>query len=199
MHMWRGLPDEAELIEAWRTARPFPHVVIDDFVPAGELERLMAQLEEEPVDRYEADLYAFEASAPEPASPELRDLRTEFAEVLAPALARVTGKHTTRVDMRAYAYRPGHYLLPHVDHQAGLTRVLAYAYYLPSPEPPVGGELELFACRAEAGELVEITSAKRIEPRVNRLVVFEVSPTSLHRVCEVLAGLRLSLSGWFHA
>jgi Rps23 Pro-64 3,4-dihydroxylase Tpa1-like proline 4-hydroxylase len=103
------------------------------------------------------------------------------------------------VDMRAYAYRPGHYLLPHTDHQDGLARVLAYAYYLPSPEPPRGGELELFACELAGGEITSVSSGRVIEPRANRLVVFDVSDASLHRVHEVLAGLRLSLAGWFYA
>jgi Rps23 Pro-64 3,4-dihydroxylase Tpa1-like proline 4-hydroxylase len=100
--------------------------------------------------------------------------------------------------MRAYAYRVGHYLLPHCDHQDGLGRELAYAYYLPSPEPPSGGELEMFACRAEHGELVATDSAELFEPVPNRLIVFEVSSRSLHQVREVLAGLRISLAGWFY-
>ncbi|HEX5060817.1 MAG TPA: 2OG-Fe(II) oxygenase, partial [Kofleriaceae bacterium] len=122
----------------------------------------------------------------------------EFAAVLAPPLSRITGKPVSRVDMRAYAYRPGHYLLPHSDHQDGLTRALAYAYYVPSPEPPQGGELELFACRIERGEIVATDSARIIEPRGNRLVVFDVSDVSLHQVREVLSGLRISLAGWFY-
>ncbi len=32
----------------------------------------------------------------------------------------------------------------------------------------------------------------------NRLVVFDVSDVSLHQVREVLAGLRISLAGWFY-
>jgi Rps23 Pro-64 3,4-dihydroxylase Tpa1-like proline 4-hydroxylase len=113
-------------------------------------------------------------------------------------LARITGKQIVRADMRAYAYRPGDYLLPHSDHQEGLTRALAYAYYLPTPEPPRGGELELFACDLDRGEIVATESAKLIEPRSNRLVVFDVSDVSLHQVREVVAGLRLSLAGWFY-
>ena len=95
--------------------------------------------------------------------------------------------------MRAFAYRTGHYLLPHSDHQDGLERVLAYAYYLPSPEPPRGGELELFRVTPEA-----ITSELLIAPRPHRLVVFDVSDVSLHQVREVLGGLRISLAGWFY-
>ncbi len=113
------------------------------------------------------------------------------------------GKPLTRADLRAYAYRPGDHLLPHTDHQQRLGRVIAYAYYLPSPEPPQGGELELFACRREQAEgdgddVCDITSAKVIEPVANRLVLFEVGDRSLHQVREVTSGLRLSLAGWFY-
>jgi Rps23 Pro-64 3,4-dihydroxylase Tpa1-like proline 4-hydroxylase len=190
--------DERALAATWRAAQPFPHVVIDDFVAGAELDALLSILDDEAVERYQGDIFSFEASAPEPQTAALRELRDELARTLAPVLARITGKPVTRVDMRAYAYRPGHYLLPHSDHQDGLTRALAYAYYLPSPDPPRGGELELFACRVEHGDIVATDSAKLIEPRANRLVVFDVSDVSLHQVCEVLGGLRISLAGWFY-
>jgi len=199
--MWRLPPTWAtrahELAATWRAAEPFPHLVIDDFVPADALAELHAILDEEPVERHEGDLFAFEATAPEPTTAELRALRDGFAATLAPALSTITTKPVTRVDMRAYAYRPGHYLLPHSDHQHGLARALAYAYYLPSPEPPLGGELELFRCRVERGAIVATDSERVIEPRANRLVVFDVSDISLHQVREVLGGLRISLAGWF--
>jgi len=199
--MWRlaaAWQDEDQLARAWRAAQPFPHLVFDDFAPAERLAELMETLEEEPVHRYEGDIFAFEASAPEPATSALAALRDAFARTLAPPLARITDRRLDRVDMRAYAYRVGHYLLPHSDHQEGLARQLAYAYYLPSPEPPAGGELEMFACRAEGGELVAIERARLYEPVANRLIVFDVSPVSLHQVREVLAGLRISLAGWFY-
>ena len=199
--MWRLGPtwqDEHQLARAWRAARPFPHLVFDDFVPEAALPALLAILEEEPVERYEADIFAFEASAPEPVTPELRALRDSLASVLGPPLSRITGRQVRRADLRAYAYRVGHYLLPHSDHQDDLGRAIAYAYYLPSPEPPSGGELELFACRAEHGELIATEHARLIQPAANRLVVFEVSPLSLHQVREVLGGLRISLAGWFY-
>ncbi|HEX7838944.1 MAG TPA: 2OG-Fe(II) oxygenase [Kofleriaceae bacterium] len=199
--MWRLVPawqDEDQLARVWRAARPFPHLVFDDFVPGEVLPELLAILEEEPVERYEGDIFAFEASAPEPTTPEFRMLRDSFASVLSPPLSRITGRRLRRADMRAYAYRVGHYLLPHSDHQEDLGRAVAYAYYLPSPEPPSGGELEMFSCRAENGELVATESARLIEPAPNRLVVFEVSALSLHQVREVLDGLRISLAGWFY-
>jgi hypothetical protein len=184
---WR---DEELLASRWRAAAPFPHLIFDDFVAEG----LMEVLDDEHVDRYEGDLFAFEASRPGG----MREVCEEFAAVLGPALARITGKPIGSADMRAFAYRPGHYLLPHSDHQDGLERLLAYAYYLPSPEPPHGGELELFRCELANGELVATESALWIEPRPHRLVVFDVSDVSLHQVREVLAGLRISLAGWFY-
>lgn len=190
--MWQ---DEPALAVAWRTAAPFPHLICDDFAPAPD--QLLSVLEDEAVDPYEGDLFRFEATAPEPKTDELRALRDGFAAALCPVLSRVTGKQLQRADMRAYAYRVGHYLLPHSDHQEGLARALAYAYYLPSPEPPVGGELELYRCESR-GELVSTESALVITPRANRLVVFDVSDISLHQVSEVLGGLRLSLAGWFY-
>lgn len=115
-------------------------------------------------------------------------------------MSQITGKALDHADMRAYAYRVGHYLLPHTDRQEGVERLLAYAYYLPSPEPPRGGELELFHCAVDRArdEITSTTSALLVEPRPNRLVVFDVSEISIHQVREVLGGLRISLAGWFY-
>ncbi|HEY4056964.1 MAG TPA: 2OG-Fe(II) oxygenase [Kofleriaceae bacterium] len=178
--MWPSLGDEALLATAWRSALPFPHIVIDNFVPETPVLEL---LDDEAVVRQEGDIFAFEASA------HLADLSASFGAALCAPLSRITGKATTRAELRAYAYRPGHYLLPHTDHQEGLTRLLAFAYYLPSPERPVGGELELYD---------GIASARVIEATENRLVIFDVGDQSLHQVREVLGGLRLSLAGWFY-
>lgn len=191
--------DEASLARAWRAATPFPHLVVDDFVPSENLSELIEIVDDETIDSYAADIYAFEATAPLPKTERFCSLRDELASVLAPPLSRITAKSLRRVDMRAYAYRPGHFLLPHTDHQDGVGRAIAYAYYLPTPEPPVGGELELFECVLEAGEIIATPSARLIEPKPNRLVLFEVSDVSLHQVREVLGGLRASLAGWFYA
>ena len=51
---------------------------------------------------------------------------------------------------------------------------------------------------ASPSELVTTDSAKLVEPRANRLVVFEVGDLSLHQVREVMSGLRISLAGWFY-
>jgi Rps23 Pro-64 3,4-dihydroxylase Tpa1-like proline 4-hydroxylase len=190
--------DEAALARAWGGAQPFSHLIFDDFVPTLSLGPMLEMLDEEPLEPYAADIYAFEASRPEPRTEGLSSLRDAFAAAVAPALSRVTGRVVRRADMRVYAYEAGHYLLPHSDHQEGVGRALAYALYLPSPSPPTGGELELFRCELDAGELVSAESAELVEPRPNRLVVFEVGHASLHQVREVLSGVRISLSGWLY-
>src|SRR5688500_7630982 len=108
--MWSLGPlweDEATLARAWRGADPFPHLVFDAFVADDALPALTAILEEEPIDRYEGDIFAFEASSPEPRTDGLRELRESFAATLAPALSRIVEKPLRRADMRAFAYRVG--------------------------------------------------------------------------------------------
>lgn len=200
--MWRlgrEWEDEARLASDWRSARPFSHLIFDDVIGAAAMPELLAVLDEEPVETFASEVYLFDASTPEPRTAGLRRLRASFFETFGPPLERITGKALRRVDMRAYAYREGHYLLPHSDHQVGVGRALAFAYYASSPEPPCGGELELFECKKNAGgELVSTDSALVIEPKADRLVVFEVGDLSLHQVREVMSGLRVSLSGWFY-
>lgn len=69
--------------------------MLDDLVRAESLPDL-AVLDEEPVDDYRGDIFAFEASALEPRTAVLRELRESFAAVLAPRLTRITGKTVTR-------------------------------------------------------------------------------------------------------
>lgn len=187
--IWQ-FPSTPDLRATYAAAWPFPHLVVDDLLPAASIDALFAILDDEPVERYRADLYTFDATAPEPTTAAFAEVRAELAATLAPIVADLAQRPCTRCDLRAYAYRVGDYLLPHTDHREHLERQVAFIYYLPSPEPPVGGELELFA--------TDYASARVIEPRGNRLVLFGVSDTSLHQVREVTAGLRLSLAGWFY-
>ena len=89
-HLGSTANDEHRLAETWRAVQPFPHLVFDDLVAAKALPELFAILEEEPVDRYEGDIFAFEATAPEPRTEEFRSLRDAFGRALAPPLSRIT-------------------------------------------------------------------------------------------------------------
>ncbi|HPH69058.1 MAG TPA: 2OG-Fe(II) oxygenase [Kofleriaceae bacterium] len=194
--------DQHALQQTWRAATPFPHLIIDDLLSDHDLATLVEILDEEPVEFATTDIYAFDATAVVPATSAFAALREQFGASLAPTLSLLTSTTVQRADMRAYAYRPGHYLLPHTDYQPEQQRVLAYAYYLPTPDAPDGGELELYACALDSTSsndaLGPARLVQRIEPRPNRCVIFEVRPDSLHQVNEVLSGLRLSLAGWFY-
>jgi Rps23 Pro-64 3,4-dihydroxylase Tpa1-like proline 4-hydroxylase len=115
-----------------------------------------------------------------------------------PAVRSISGREITRVDLRSYVYLAGSFLLPHSDCQTAGGRRVAFAYYLHSAGC-IGGELELFEARLEGEFPVETRAALTIEPRANRMVLFDVTPASIHQVREVLAGARISLSGWFLA
>src|SRR5690606_8094235 len=95
----RAVGDEVARAAAWRSARPFPHLVLDDVLADDALAELFGVLDEEAVDRYEGDIFRFEATAPEPATAEFRAVRDAFAQAFAPVLSRVTGKPVSRVDM----------------------------------------------------------------------------------------------------
>jgi Rps23 Pro-64 3,4-dihydroxylase Tpa1-like proline 4-hydroxylase len=190
----------SSLAEAWRAARPFPFVVLDGLVGPSALAELRAAVEREPHAANRGELYEMMASDEPPRQP----LLGRFADALAApdalaAAAAITGKRVSRVELRSYVYLTGSYLLPHTDYRPGMAREIAFAFYL-SPEAAfAGGALELFACTVEGGEIVATQPALTVEPRADRLVLFDVGPTTLHQVREVTAGGRVSLAGWLLA
>jgi hypothetical protein len=193
--MIRWPADPGALSLAFRRARPFPHLVIDELLAPEDLARVAADAREEPQFLVEDEIYLHLRSADPPLRPWLRALHGELSASGA-VVSRICGATVSRADGAAYTYLEGHYLLPHSDWRKGEQRALAYAYYL---APPLrGGELELFSCTTRRGAIVATRAARRIAPRANRLVLFEVSETALHRVREVLRGARLSLAGWFY-
>ncbi|NUP13271.1 MAG: 2OG-Fe(II) oxygenase [Polyangiaceae bacterium] len=186
------------LRERWRVASPFSHVVIDRFVDASFLASLRAAFDDEPASNLQDEIFDVMASS---APPEVDVFRALHAAMTAPvflaALHAITGESLTGAEMRAYAYLPGHYLLPHADRDDGGRRRLAYAFYVDLFDGTTGGELDLYECLSKDGDIVETRVGTTIEPCANRCVIFEVSDQSLHRVREVTAGGRLSLAGWF--
>lgn len=187
------------LAEAWRRAQPFPHVVIDGMVCAAELDVLRESIGREPHAPEHSEIVDCFASAPELTEPNLAAFAAAMAspEVLA-AVHGITGKRVSTVEVRSYCYITGGYLLPHTDGMRALGRQVAFAAYLSLDEQCAGGELELFRCELDAsGDLAVAEPAAMIEHRGNRLVLFDVSETSLHQIREVIAGSRISLAGWF--
>jgi Rps23 Pro-64 3,4-dihydroxylase Tpa1-like proline 4-hydroxylase len=181
----------------WRAARPFAHLVIDDLVDAPSLAALCTAVAAEPHWPNRGEIFDLMGSADQVQHPTLRAFHAELGapEILS-AVRMLSGRPIDRVDLRSYVYMPGNYLLPHTDCRTSMGRQVAYAYYLYSREVE-GGELELFDCSMQGDDIVATRPALRIEPRENRMVIFEVTPASLHQVREVVRGARVSLSGWF--
>ena len=188
-------PDLAALGRKFRAARPFRHVVVDGLLSGADHARMQAEFGGEPLVPVEGEIYAQLRGPEPPLQPSLRALVEALGSSCA-AVSEICGVPVSHADGAAYAYREDHYLLPHSDSRQHLGRALAYAYYISSPER--GGELELFACTARSGRIVRTRPAKRIAPRPNRLVLFEVDDLALHQIREVLAGERTSIAGWFH-
>jgi hypothetical protein len=187
--------DVPALASAWRAARPFPHVILDELTPPERVAELRAAIAREPHWPNRGDFYEMMASADPPAHESLRAFAAELARA---PIAALTGKTVTRLELRSYVYLPGAYLLPHSDCRADQRRAVAFAYYLSNAADVRGGELEFFDCKVDGDEIIETPSAKLIAPEANRLVLFEVSLQSLHQVREVTSGGRVSLSGWFY-
>jgi len=190
--------DANALAVTWRSARPFPHVILDGLLAPDELQALREEIARTPHFPNHTDFYEMMGS-PEELGPAATAFREALDDPGREVVARVTGKAPARVSLRSYVYLAGSYLLPHNDMGTAETgRIVAWAYYLLPRERCAGGELELFDCTLDGDEIVGATPALRIEPVENRLVVFDVSPRSLHQVREVTSGGRVSLSGWYY-
>jgi Rps23 Pro-64 3,4-dihydroxylase Tpa1-like proline 4-hydroxylase len=189
--------DATALGEAWRRARPFPHVVVDALVPDTALAELRDAVAKEPHWPNHDEIYDMMRSGEPMAHPTLCAFQAELGSAAALATVRaVTGKPVERIEMRSYVFMPGNYLLPHTDCQSQVGRKVAFAYYLWNG-PLEGGELDLFDCDVANGRITASRPGTTILPQPNRLVLFDVSLASLHQVREVTIGARLSLSGWF--
>ena len=129
------------LANAWRTARPYSHVVIDDLVPDRGLAALCEAVLAEPHQRTRGEIFDMLGSAETVAHPTLRAFHVSLgSEKALSAVHAITGKRPRRVVMRSFIYLDGSYLLPHTDHRDELGRLVAFAYYLQADGE--GGELD---------------------------------------------------------
>ncbi|GBG26666.1 Prolyl 3-hydroxylase OGFOD1 [Hondaea fermentalgiana] len=205
---WVG--EDRSGLEALKTsfedALPFPHASLDNFVKdEAVLEKLQEEImKDELFFPKENDLFSFmqtkdlaEKRAERPGaikdfvdalySREMRDILTE--------LTGVQGL-TDHFDLTSSVYTETNNLLCHDDELS--SRRIAYILYL-VPEDwseADGGTLDLFTVDANKQPNGIM---KRIVPKRNSLVFFEVSDRSYHQVAEVLKDKpRHSIGGWFH-
>mgnify|MGYP001167847262 FL=1 len=176
---------------------PFPHVVVEDFLDEDTLELVIDALAGLEYSFSESDLFSYWASV------KLTDIDHPALNVLREDLGDEKWREEvsrafkvpklSKIDMAAYVYGLGDFLLPHDDQVEN--RIIAYSLHLtPDLEEEDGGSLDLFEDNKGSSKLV-----KRIIPKFNSLNMFEVSATSWHQVSEILTDIqRLTLTGWYH-
>lgn len=177
---------------------PFPHVVVEDFLDDDTLDLVIDALAGLEYSFSDSDLFSYWASVKltDIDHPALNVLREDLSDKLwrKEVSKAFQVSKLSRIDMAAYVYGQGDFLLPHDDRVEG--RVIAYSLHLtPDLEESDGGSLDLFEGKKNGtSELV-----KTIIPKFNSLNMFEVSETSWHQVSEILTDIqRLTLTGWYH-
>ena len=177
---------------------PFPHVVVENFLDTDTLDLVIDALAGLEYSFSESDLFSYWASA------KLTDIDHPALNILREDLGDKSWRDEvakafqvsklSKIDMAAYVYGLGDFLLPHDDQVEN--RIIAYSLHLtPDLEENDGGSLDLFKANNEGkSQLV-----KSIIPKFNSLNLFEVSATSWHQVSEILTDIqRLTLTGWYH-
>ena len=179
-------------------ASPFPHVVVENFLDTDTLDLVIDALAGLEYSFSESDLFSYWASV------KLTDIDHPALNILREDLGDKSWRDEvakafqvsklSKIDMAAYVYGLGDFLLPHDDQVEN--RIIAYSLHLtPDLVENDGGSLDLFKANNEGkSQLV-----KSIIPKFNSLNLFEVSATSWHQVSEILTDIqRLTLTGWYH-
>jgi hypothetical protein len=103
-----------DLSARYRSASPFPHVVIDDFVEPKSLAELALAFDEEPADNIQDEIFDVMASASPPVHPAFREIRGALSSPLlldgvsaiTGAAVRGRGDASIRVPPRALSLAP---------------------------------------------------------------------------------------------
>lgn len=197
--------DSENLAHAFNNAIPFRHLCIDNVLKKDICDELENQLLQQTFAVKENDLFSFLQTADLTIADSDSYLLVHdvvgalYSQPFREVLANATGVHdlTSKVDLTCSIYSHTQHLLCHDDKLS--SRRLAFILYLvdDSWSEKCGGTLDLFTVNKnkEPNGIF-----KRLVPKRNRLIVFEVCDISFHQVAEVLTKdkMRLSIGGWFH-
>ena len=179
-------------------SRPFKHVVVKNFLDPPTLDLVIDALAGLEYDFKESDLFSYWASIDltDINHPAINILRDDLGgEIWRKKVAEsFKVKKLSNIDMAAYVYGLGDFLLPHDDQVEG--RIIAYSLHLtPEITEKMGGALNIFKAN-DAGKSKLVDS---IIPEYNSLIMFEVSDSSWHQVSEIMQDIqRLTVTGWYH-
>ncbi len=174
---------------AYRSADPFPHVVLDDFLPAAVAEAAAAEFAELPTDgwdRYEDAGNTLKLATSDEArmGPLLRHLIGQFnGGAFISFLESLTGIEGLLPDPQLaggglHQLNPGGFLRVHADFNRHQTlkldrRINALLYLNPGWQEDWGGAFELWTPDMQ-------TQVVKLPPVLNRLVVFNTTSESFH-------------------
>lgn len=197
-----------ELAIAYRNAKPFPYLVIDNMFPDELLERVLQEIPELGEGKWVHDRYDRQVKSQLRSAVDLGDAGYEFSCFLHSAkflylLSELTGIWGLLPD--PYLGGAGYHVVPsgghfdvhadrNVDPMIGLKRRLAMLVYLNKAwKSDYGGQLELWDQKATRCEKV-------IEPCYNRTVIFEIGDFNFHGVRTVLneSRTRKSFAVYYH-
>ncbi len=180
-----------DLRAAYKSAKPFPHVVMDDFFPAELLEALLSEMAQMPGDQWSnIEQDARERTTRMRSAVEISAAGTEFLSIIHSSaflylLAEITEVPQLLPDpyLQGAGYalmRRGDYFSVHADrnvaYETGLTRRLAMIVFLNKEwSPAYHGELELWSPDGKHCETA-------IEPVFNRTILFQVAYPNFHGV-----------------
>ena len=160
--------------------KPFPHLVIKDFLLDKKALALLKEIKKEKFIEKESDLFQFKQTDDLFFSKNkiVKGFNTtclswEFFELI----GKITNsKFKGALDMAATLYESTDFLLCHDDELEG--RKIAYVIYLSGVQEKDGGSFVLYNSK----ESLPTTVAKKIPPIFNSLLLFEVSEKSFHEV-----------------
>lgn len=198
-----------ELLEDYRTARPFPHLVLDDLFSTETLNSLLDELPPASSPKWVNERHDQMIKSNLRSAVDLSDQAFLFAATLHSAsflyfISEITGIQALLPD--PYLSGSGYHVIPpggkfdvhadrNMDHFSGLERRLAMLIYLnKSWDPQFGGQLELWNQDGTRCERV-------IEPIFNRTVIFEIADKNFHGVRPVTersGRKRISFAVYYH-
>jgi hypothetical protein len=198
-----------DLLEDYRLAQPFPHLILDDLFPGEILDSILAELPPASSEKWLNQRDPLMIKSNLRSAVDLDEHGYAFVSVLHSAaflyfLTEITGIKALLPD--PYLGGAGYHVMHeggkfevhadrNIDYHSGLQRRLAMLVYLNEGwQPKLGGQLELWNRNGTRCEKV-------VEPIFNRTVLFEVNDSNFHAVRPVASGsgaARKSFAAYFH-
>ena len=190
--------DSNALKKQFLVAKPFPHLVIDNFMNKNSLFELADALKDEEFHPKVSDLFnIYQTNDLVSTNNSSMKIFYDFfkSKEFIGFCQDITGINFTPdvLDLQGSIYQDKSFLLCHDDKLQG--RKIAFLLYFSDMDEKSGGALTLF----DTKDGVPTKVTQRIYPKINRFACFEVSAISYHEVEEVLVDKqRLTIGGWLH-